>query len=387
MSEEEKKFFFKNRKGKIIFTPVYKKYREYLFDDVINNTKIITEYEALKDTAIYERYMLNAIQFAAAKSVAEGKMLQAAVFDDEKKVKSWPKFRDDAEQITNISNEVWLRVERDTCVRSCTMGEQFRHMDADKDLYPYWVWAGAMDARERPEHVEMEGKVFRIGDPEGDSCYPPAEDNCRCDGQACDDDYLAEKGLKVSTPDEVSDYLENNINERFRYNPGTQGPMPNTGSYFDAMHNANAGNANLFDLLDPDDDEELTGLSSYFRLATGLHYIVATVDEWRDKYDTDKAGDIVFRNKALYANVRFTANAIHAIQKHARGFENIPATISHPDEVWSSWEDPKKQRVTLRNYIKFGKVSFVVQTRDGILTDAFAVPKGNINKYRKGVVL
>ncbi len=121
--------------------------------------------------------------------------------------------------------------------------------------------------------------------------------------------------------------------------------------------------------------------------AKGLHYLMATVEQWRKDYDENKAGDIIFQHEPTLTNVRFTANSLHTIEKHARGFERIPNTVIYPDELWSLWEDPKTQRVVLRFYLSFGEVCYVVKTRDGIIMDAFAVAKKAINKYRKGVIL
>lgn len=331
--------------------------------------------------------MLNTAQFSAAKSAAEGKLMQAQVFDEEGNVKSFSKFKKDATEISDISQETWLRVERDMCVRQAVQGESFRRMQDDSDLYPFWVYKGVMDDREREDHVELEDQVFRIGDPAGDACYPPNDWNCRCSGESIDEDEVGEKGYKVNSDSEASKLLEDNIDDQFRYNSAVQGTMPNTGSYFDAMGSANEGNTKLFHLGDVKSDNELEGLSSIFRAATGLHYMIDTIDEWRDDYHINKKGDVIFQNKELYSNIRFTNNSLHEIQKHSRGFENIPATVQHPDEVWGLWENEEKQLQVLKMYIKFGKVSYLVQTKDGIITDAFSVNNKQLNKYRKGILL
>ena len=124
-----------------------------------------------------------------------------------------------------------------------------------------------------------------------------------------------------------------------------------------------------------------------FTQAKGLHYLLNIVESWKQKYHQDKMGDLVLQNKELMANVKLTNNGLHEISKHSRGFENIPDVVMHPDECWGSWQDPKTQRVVLRNYIKFGKVSYLVQTKDGIITDAFAVNNASCNKFRKGIPL
>lgn len=119
--------------------------------------------------------------------------------------------------------------------------------------------------------------------------------------------------------------------------------------------------------------------------AKGLHYLVNIVAEWRKDYHVNREGDVIFQNKRTLANVRFTDNSLHTIEGHSKGFEMIPETIQEPDEIWSTWEDPKKQMVTLRNYIKFGPFPFIVKTRDGVILDAFIVGPKSANKFRKGL--
>ena len=119
-----------------------------------------------------------------------------------------------------------------------------------------------------------------------------------------------------------------------------------------------------------------------------MHHLLNIVEEWRHTYHVTHLGDIIFQNERLLTNVRFTNASLHAIHKHSAGFENIPEVIADPDEVWSSWEDVKTQKITLRTYIKFGHdASFLVKTRDGLVVDAFAVSNSAANGFRKGVIL
>lgn len=118
-----------------------------------------------------------------------------------------------------------------------------------------------------------------------------------------------------------------------------------------------------------------------------LRHLVAIVSEWRQDYHVNREGDIIFQNKRTLANVSFSDNAFHVIEKHSRGFEMIPKTVEEPDEIWSTWEDPKTQMSVLRNYIKFGDYPFIVKTRNGAIVDAFIVAPKAANKFRKGVLL
>jgi SPP1 gp7 family putative phage head morphogenesis protein len=162
--------------------------------------------------------------------------------------KGFEEFRKEAMDIITINREQWLRVEYDSLTRGAVMGEQWRKMEEDSDLYPYWVYHGVMDDRERDEHVALEGLIFKIGDPEGDAVFPPSDWNCRCTGDPTDDT----EGKEVS---KGSDYLDKNdpetgkpyVDEQFRFNPGVQ-PMPNEGEgYFDVLSSANSAGQLSFD--------------------------------------------------------------------------------------------------------------------------------------------
>lgn len=349
---------------------------------MLENTGIQVAFEEFRDTGIYERYMLNTAQFSAAKSFSEAKIMQSEVFDGQR-LKSFQEFSKDVNEIVDIQQQTWLRVEYDTCRKNAIAGSRWAQMMEGAALYPYWVWRGRMDKRERPEHVEMEGKVFRKGDPAGDKCFPPADWNCRCEGEDVDDLYLEENKVQPATPDEARELLDQHVAENFRYNPAQQGPLPNEHSYFDLFDNANMGSAKLFGLDDP---EKLRALRDQFA-GNNLRYIMEMVSDWRRKYHVDSKHNIVFQNKATWTNVRLGDTAVHEIAKHSRLMENLPATIQHPTEIWSSWEDPGSQRVVLRNYIKMGKSCYVVQTRDGRVTNAFAIARTNVKKYRRGVIV
>lgn len=176
--------------------------------------------------------------------------MQAAVFDNGNKIKSFGKFSQDAQAITDVTQKTWLRVEYETCRRNAVQADRWLAMDADKDLYPFWVWRGRMDARERPDHVEMEGQIFRIGDPYGDRCFPPGDWNCRCSGEPLDDNDLRKdkQQFAVNSPQESEGLLNKFIDKDFRYNAAISGPMPSTGSYTQVMSSANNGQYKNFGL-------------------------------------------------------------------------------------------------------------------------------------------
>lgn len=182
--------------------------------------------------------MLNYAQFSSAKDLAETKALQELVMT----TNSFQEFKEKASEIVNINRDQWLRVEMDSAKRNAIMGEKWRSFEKEKDLYPYWVYHGRMDARERPEHVELEGATFRIGDPKGDAVMPPGDWNCRCTADNVDDRYLKDTDTKVSKGEDFLDKKDSHgeyyVDPAFRYSPGKQ-VLPNDSSYSEVLKSAN----------------------------------------------------------------------------------------------------------------------------------------------------
>lgn len=388
LSEDERQYIWRNRKGKLIYTPIYEIYRDTFFEPILQEMGMKTAFAGFESTAVYEKYMLNAAQFAAAKGRAENELLKKAanMQDEGGKIKSFNDYRPVAEEITKQSRDIWLRVEYDTNRGNAVAGNQFARFVADSDLYGFWVYRGVMDARERPEHVALEGKIFRIGDHFGDAVFPRSGWNCRCDGEQVDGRYVQQYPGMLAEGDAARKLLEEHVDPQFRFNPYTQGTMPNGGhSYFEALGNANEANAQMFNL--PPAVTEGKGKNLEGFAATDLHKVVNYVTKWENQYHVNKNGDLIFQNKGLSTNVVWNGRSLHAVQKHQRGIENLPATISHPDEVWGTWDNADRQQVANRAYLKFGKTCYLVLTTNGVIRDAYAVSPDGAEKYRKGVIL
>lgn len=176
MSDDEAKFVFEG--GSDIYIPVFKEYLKTFWDIIKEQTNVQSDYDRFKDTSLYERYMLNSVQFAAAKSVAVNGMMKTQLFKDDGVRKGFSAFKNDCKAITDITNETWLRTEYDTAVRQAVSGQQFISYREDADLYPYWVYLETTSEHPREEHLDLVGNVYRIGDPEGDMVFPPNGFNC-----------------------------------------------------------------------------------------------------------------------------------------------------------------------------------------------------------------
>lgn len=86
-----------------------------------------------------------------------------------------------------------------TNMQSAFMAGRYRELREQVDTRPYWQYIAVMDARTRPEHAALNGKVFRWDDPIWKVIFPPNGYNCRCSVRALSERDMARKGLSVSS--------------------------------------------------------------------------------------------------------------------------------------------------------------------------------------------
>ena len=76
-----------------------------------------------------------------------------------------------------------------------------RYMD-NVDNRPYWLYSAVGDARTRPAHQALNGRVYRYDDPFWATFYPPNGFNCRCTVIALDARTLKRRELEVGDSSE-----------------------------------------------------------------------------------------------------------------------------------------------------------------------------------------
>lgn len=80
---------------------------------------------------------------------------------------------------------------------------RYQRLRDNVDNRPYWQYSAVGDARTRPAHLALSGKIYRYDDPFWTTFYPPNGFNCRCTVIALSDRDLARRGI-----DEVGNSAE-----------------------------------------------------------------------------------------------------------------------------------------------------------------------------------
>ena len=88
-------------------------------------------------------------------------------------------------------------------MQSTYSAARYQRLRDNVDNRPYWQYSAIGDARTRPAHLALSGKIYRYDDPFWTTFYPPNGFNCRCTVIALSDRDLARRGI-----DEVGDSSE-----------------------------------------------------------------------------------------------------------------------------------------------------------------------------------
>lgn len=90
-------------------------------------------------------------------------------------------------------------------MQSAYSAARYQRLRDNVDNRPYWQYSAVGDARTRPAHLALSGKVYRYDDPFWATFYPPNGFNCRCTVIALGDRDLKRRGM--DKPDDSSEFL------------------------------------------------------------------------------------------------------------------------------------------------------------------------------------
>lgn len=84
----------------------------------------------------------------------------------------------------------------------------YRQQMEDRDVLPYWQYSAINDARTRPEHLAMNGRVWPADHPVWNTWYPPNGYRCRCSVIAVTETQAKKRGLKIEEQDPTNRLIE-----------------------------------------------------------------------------------------------------------------------------------------------------------------------------------
>ncbi len=91
-----------------------------------------------------------------------------------------------------------LRTIYNTNLRTTRAAARYRAQAANAESRPFWMYDTRDDARTRPSHRALDGRVFRHDDPLWRTHYPPNGWNCRCRVRALTPAQTRARGLHVA---------------------------------------------------------------------------------------------------------------------------------------------------------------------------------------------
>lgn len=128
------------------------------------------------DYLAYTMMEANIHQFSAGKTVAMVQELNALARNH----KTFEAFEKAANPVMDSYSKQYLNAEYNNVWATGQNAAEYHRMKADAELYPYWQYLTANDARVRDAHRALHGKVFKHDDAVWDTIYPPNGWNCRC---------------------------------------------------------------------------------------------------------------------------------------------------------------------------------------------------------------
>ncbi len=127
-------------------------------------------------------------------------------------IRSFSKFKEIVQGISDNYNKNWLLAEYDTAIGTGQMARKWKEIERDSDILPFLRYDTVGDGRVRPDHKILEGVTLRYDDPFWDVYYPPNGWRCRCSVQ------------QVTGPQKSPDDTPE-VPKAFRHNAGKTGQL------------------------------------------------------------------------------------------------------------------------------------------------------------------
>jgi len=181
-------------------------------EDSVKKVNVESSFDKLTNTDWWEQYMINAFPFSCAKNSEERMLLQVNVFDENKVVRSFSKFKKFAHENlpNNNIDDILLRTEFDLAVSSVVMIEKWKRIWEDRDLDPYMIYE--CDNCSCEICKELNGLTMPIDDKIAQDIFPPNNFHCTCSVETTDEDSNVISGSELlKYRDRISKQFQGNV--------------------------------------------------------------------------------------------------------------------------------------------------------------------------------
>lgn len=266
------------------------------------------------------------------------------------------------EKLVQLGSSRRLEIIYDTNMRTARAAGRWEQIQRTKKTFPYLRYDALMDGRTRPAHAKLNDIILPVDHPFWDQFYPPNGWKCRCWVVPMNDRMMERRGLKLTDHDptpptrpvinkrtgEIRD-IPRGIDAGFDYNVGKERMkslnLPPLNKPLDVPY---SGASALLPMLAP------RTLPKSIIMPDNLkneQYVRAFMDEFGSKDGKpvvfkDVAGENIVISEDLFK----TATGRWKLDKDERRttLQLLAKTIKNPDEIWLTWEEYPKGRMTLR---------------------------------------
>ena len=126
--------------------------------------------------------------YSAFRSHRMGRDMAAKMLDEDGKLKSFTKFREDVKPIADHHVKQWLETEYNTAVRRAHLAEKWKTYEDDRDIFPNLRWVESWAVQKDKEHFDFRNTIAPVNAPFWDAHRPGDRWGCKCGLEQTDEE-------------------------------------------------------------------------------------------------------------------------------------------------------------------------------------------------------
>lgn len=161
-----------------------------LFEGILQNfNKAVDEsVNSKKHGGFAHELRTNNEVYSAFRSHRMGRDMAAKMLDEDGKLKSFTKFREDVKPIADHHVKHWLETEYNTAVRRAHLAEKWKTYEDDRDIFPNLRWVESWAVQKDKEHFDFRNTIAPVNDPFWDAHRPGDRWGCKCGLEQTDEE-------------------------------------------------------------------------------------------------------------------------------------------------------------------------------------------------------